>query len=498
MTELVSSISRSDTIPIVKQIEVTKNKGYLTLDVSSFTPRMFYELPAIRFEVYTETNGTRVKYNTVDNVIRTYQPELFPDHEKIVVCIRNIPNECYLYITPIFDNDSVPARNMLIENGIETGDLWDIIPTATFPITIGFDGQTEPGYPTTTISGVPPISFKSDGTPLTAWSISGNMTQTGTPTPTVPITPEECGDRTANLFDYIAYFNSVFTDYNDYFNFSSIQLLPNTTYTLSTSIGEYTGNPRTTSFIVATTNQTPTTAEGGLSSISPVTITTENDGILKLYKRISGGLIRPTKDLFDAGAWLMLNTGSTAKPYEPHGYKITISCNGTTSTIYLPEPLRKIGDYADSVSSDGTVTRRIKKLVLTGAEGLKFDTADSNRTVCYLNTTNFAGNFGICTHIEWKSTYQPTEYDRLVWIQDGRLFISLSNVYLSEPTLQGFNSYLAAQYAAGTPVTVWYVLTTATTETVTVPTLTPAKGSNTLSIGTTLQPSEVSITGGIK
>ena len=177
MTELVSSISRSDTIPIVKQIEVTKNKGYLTLDVSSFTPRMFYELPAIRFEVYTETNGTRVKYNTVDNVIRTYQPELFPDHEKIVVCIKNIPNTCYLYITPIFDNDSVPARNMLIENGVETGDLWDIVPTSTFPITIGFDGQTEPGYPTTTITGVPPISFRSDGTELTSWSISGNMTQ---------------------------------------------------------------------------------------------------------------------------------------------------------------------------------------------------------------------------------------------------------------------------------------------------------------------------------
>ena len=49
------------------------------------------------------------------------------------------------------------------------------------------------GFPVKTLTGVPPISFKSDGTPLTAWSISGNMVQTGTPTQTVPITPEECG-----------------------------------------------------------------------------------------------------------------------------------------------------------------------------------------------------------------------------------------------------------------------------------------------------------------
>ena len=41
---------------------------------------------------------------------------------------------------------------------------------------------------------------------------------------------------------------------------------------------------------------------------------------------------------------------------------------GQTQNIILSEPLCKIGDYADSVDSDGIVTRRIKKLVLTGQE----------------------------------------------------------------------------------------------------------------------------------
>ena len=40
----------------------------------------------------------------------------------------------------IFDDNAVPARNMLIENGIETGEIWNL-PTNTFPITIGFDVQ---------------------------------------------------------------------------------------------------------------------------------------------------------------------------------------------------------------------------------------------------------------------------------------------------------------------------------------------------------------------
>lgn len=143
MAELITSISRSDTIPIVKPLSVSSSKGRITLDVSSFTPRMFYELPAIRFEIYTETDGTRVKYNTSDNVIRTYQPDLFPDCDKVVIPIKNIPEDCYIYITPIFDNEAIAARNMLIENGIESGEIWDNALTQTFPITIGFD--VEPG-----------------------------------------------------------------------------------------------------------------------------------------------------------------------------------------------------------------------------------------------------------------------------------------------------------------------------------------------------------------
>lgn len=48
--------------------------------------------------------------------------------------------------------------------------------------------------PESTIVGVPPISFAADGTPLTAWSVLGNMDLDSTPTPDNAVTPPGCGD----------------------------------------------------------------------------------------------------------------------------------------------------------------------------------------------------------------------------------------------------------------------------------------------------------------
>ena len=55
------------------------------------------------------------------------------------------------------------------------------------------------GFPVKTLTGVPPLTFKSDGTPLISWSMLGNGSQTGTPTPDNPVMPEFVGVRTANI-----------------------------------------------------------------------------------------------------------------------------------------------------------------------------------------------------------------------------------------------------------------------------------------------------------
>lgn len=176
----------------------------------------------------------------------------------------------------------------------------------------------------------------------------------------------------------------------------------------------------------------------------------------------------------------------------------------STSLLYLSEPLRKIGNYADAVNSDGTVTRRIKKLVLTGTENWSGSNTSPTKQLALGGYPLIQAIICACTH-----------YNAAMNVDDGEVIpYNSCCFYLSPPynvfflkgdesseypkTVADFKSYLTAQYSAGTPVTVWYVLAEQTTEQITAPTLTPATGNNTLTIGTTLQPSSVSITGHVK
>lgn len=83
---------------------------------------------------------------------------------------------------------------------------------------------------------------------------------------------------------------------------------------------------------------------------------------------------------------------------------------------------------------------------------------------------------------------------------------------LNISTFDEFKAWIAAQYAAGNPVTVWYVLATPTTGIVNEPlckigtyadelhsadvgvSIPTVKGQNTLTVDTELQPSEMTIT----
>ena len=242
----------------------------------------------------------------------------------------------------------------------------------------------------TTISGVDSITFISVDIPLQSYSISGNLEQAGTPTPSDPIYPTECGDLVED--------------------------------------GDHAGE-----------------------------------------------------------------------------YEFPITCNETTEIMYLTEPLLKIGDYADTISSTGTVTRAIKKLVFTGTENIDTVTVGSSDlfrfAITYTgdkmraaaNETMICNSYAIAsTRTECGETnntmitYNATTDMRIIVHDDACA------------TVDAFKQFLTDQYAAGTPVCVWYVLATAQTETFTAQTITPTSGSNTFSVGTSLPPSAFSITGNIK
>lgn len=333
-----------------------------------------------------------------------------------------------------------------------------------------------------------PLSFISDGTPLTSVTIKGNGQQSGTPSPQNIVPFDGTGDRMANLFNYVSYFDSTFTNYNEFFDYADLQLSANTTYTLSTSYTEVGTNPRNTSFIVAKPSDTPTTASGGISSTSPITITTGSDGKLRLYKRIFGTSEHPTKSQFDNGEWLMLNTGSTALPYEPYGYKIPLTNASVTTPLYLGEV---------------STVRRIKKMILDGTETVTEESA--NVYSIPISDTVIAGA-GVSTHFAYDASMADGQFQ----IESGKA------VFGYDDTLENFKAFLSSEYAAGHSVAVWYVLAEPETGIVNEPlakigdyadelsstdtgvSIPTAKGSNTLTVDTTLQPSEMTITGKIR
>ncbi len=179
-------------------------------------------------------------------------------------------------------------------------------------------------------------------------------------------------------------------------------------------------------------------------------------------------------------------------------YKIPISSANTTTPVYLGE-----------VES----TRKVYKWELTGEEDWLSSQADSSKH--YLSTVSpdyIRANSQVTYVSSHYVAYEQTTSASLV---PNGSFSMASNttaqrLYIADATYttnDTWKAYLAQQYAAGTPVTVWYVLANETTTTlneplrkigdyadtvsgITIPTIT---GKDTFDVLTTLKPSEVSL-----
>jgi len=367
-----------------------------------------------------------------------------------------------------------------------------------------------------TLTGIPPLSFKSDGTPLISWSMKGNGSQSGTPSPDNIIMPTFCGVRTANVMPagekktvtirgitFESDGNGRYHVYGTSTGSASAQF--NLAYGFTTPISISNGGQGTLSIFNDGDNANVVIAfYNGTEKVDDWRSTPKNR-TSTAYNAIGNKYIDVVRITVASGETVDMiispeftNDGVLPSGFEPFGWAEKITCAGQTTPVYLGQV---------------STVRRLKKLVLTGNEDFHADTVDENRSVFWLALADCAGNFGFCSHIDWKSAYQPTEYDRIVWVkQVRRVFISISNNYISAQTVQAFREYITSQYANGTPFTLWYVLSAPETRIVNEPlckigdyadelssanaavTIPTVKGSNTLTVDTDLQPSEMTIT----
>lgn len=334
-------------------------------------------------------------------------------------------------------------------------------------------------------TGPVPVTITANGEPLVC-SISGNMEQTGTPTPENPIQPQETGDKTENLFDastaeYI--YNSAYNEDGEIVSTQSsdrlmcwIKIQPETSYTFSSSTEKIYNRV----YFFDTNKQWIGRSDATAPSATKRTFTTPvNCAYVNFQGSSSNRMTLST---------IMLNYGETALPYQPYGYKIPISSGGTTTPIYLGE-----------VQS----TRMIGKFILTGDEDWSTDTVvGPRRFYAFFPILNgVTVREGYCTHFKYLNT--NAYYNCYQTSSGTRMYFFTNHV----SSVEDFKQWLSAQYANGTPVTVWYVLAEPTTGIVNEPlrkigdyadtvsglSIPTVKGSQTFDVETSLKPSEVRI-----
>lgn len=335
------------------------------------------------------------------------------------------------------------------------------------------------------ITGVPPLRYIGDGRPLTDYMLYGNALQDGTPSPDAPVDATGCGVRTGNLWD------------EDYTDISvSIKYVPvyvgEGSFTLSTT------TPYDSSvanlFLLSGNVQTGASTSANGSWLNHKVTTQSDGGYITVAYRHYSSTTSP------AECKTMLNLGSTALPYKPYGYEIPPTVNGVEYPIYLGEV---------------ETTRRVKKLVLTGEETFINYTFSGTRGVYVSNVleTKYARDYGMCTH--YPVSTSPTPNSLWIGVNDTRLYFVGIRDALSVDDANDVKRWVAAQYAAGTPVTVWYVLAEPETAIVNEPlmkigdyadtvsfaqagvTIPTVSGENVLDVPTEVKPSEVTIKGGI-
>lgn len=156
---------------------------------------------------------------------------------------------------------------------------------------------------------------------------------------------------------------------------------------------------------------------------------------LKKGTVINNGIFKP-----------QLEFGTAATPYTPY----------TGQTVPLPalEPLYGTGDIRDEYDAvSGVETRRWKRVVFDGTEAWSFGgVKDGLYEYVYFNSVKDlkATNALVCTH------YSVTGTAACISALAGAGHIYIKDV--TQTTVNDFKTWLAAQSAAGTPVTVVYQL----------------------------------------
>ena len=340
-----------------------------------------------------------------------------------------------------------------------------------------------------------PADLYADGNNATV-GLKGNTIQNGTSTPDNPIMPQGTGNRTANLFDYqtgtpTAYKcldeNGTEIGVSESAPWYITDYIPIPDGVLSVTLSKIGGGVPAMCAYDASKNYIAGIKYDTGSAVTKVDITLTSSTPIR-FIRFSYFLGNMG---YDDMSTKMLNAGSTALPYEPYGYKIPILSASTTTPVYLGEV---------------ETTRRVKKYEFTGEENWIRETGNTYVLEDGVEQTATDYANALCTHYVLATSYSTLTGTDGTFSVSKRpaLFIHDENF----TTAAQLKTYLATQYANGTPVVIYCTLNTPETAVVNEPlmkidnyadtvsgiTISTITGKDTFDVLTTLKPSEVELT----
>ena len=329
-------------------------------------------------------------------------------------------------------------------------------------------------------------------TPKGISKIYGESIQNGTPTPTSPVEIQSVGEKSTNLipFNYTSRTkNGVTITVNN-----DGSLTYNGTATASVSYELFNGKMSLVEGKKYYFSDCYVQLNGQSGNIMTNGYTAKSGDYISLI-----WIWNESGTVFDnvVKKPMISNNQITSSNYEHPGYKVPITVsNGSdtkTTNIYLKEPLRKIGEYADYLDlTNKKVVRYVTEVVFTGSETWSKYTSVSNHYQTTVNNNFFdiQNNLILSNYYNNTNTkiyyYSSADYDV---ISADAYRIRFKNKDIE--TLEEWKNHVLNKYNSGIPIKVVYVLMAPTEESIDVPEIPSLTGNVTYTIGTSIKPNKI-------
>ena len=347
------------------------------------------------------------------------------------------------------------------------------------------------------VSGYPLSLKHSKGVDLINYKIYGKSVQDGTPTPDNPVEIQSVGDKTINLYggeqdiiiNSLLNYNppSLFEAFEAGKTYTMFCYIDNTEGTAVSrfrmSVGKITDGVNGWNY-----NYSKTIIAGSKGwSLCAIPIPDNYNGQLNLQLQGTGTVIFKDIMLVE-GSYTLNNLPS----YEPYGYKIPVKVNDIITNIYLDEPLRKVGDYADYIDFENKkVVRKIGNLWLNGSENfwsrqsLGKPVASILKTSIGTSTTIMPEGSNLCFSSRFISENIWTK------LSVGEFYIGGSYINFNLDNTNNLTDF--KEWLSTNNVNLVYPLTTPTEETIELPNIPTHKGTNIIKVDTIVEASNLNV-----